>query len=77
VVIVRAPGEAAFPGIVATEDATRMRVYDLSTRLPVLRTFAKGAAAIAPGGSWSHKEAVGIYTPADLESIAEYLRWVR
>jgi mono/diheme cytochrome c family protein len=77
VVRVKAPGEEAFPGIAAPGNAAHDHVYDLSSRLPVLRTFPKGVLSTGSAASWSHKDAVQSYTAADLESISEYLRWAR
>lgn len=69
-------GEAPFPAVLAERTETRVRVYDLTAPLPVLRTFAAGQVDIGPGGSWRHEEAVRVYTSAELESIAQYLRWM-
>ena len=53
-----------------------MRVYDLTAPLPVLRTFAAAQIALEPGSSWRHEQAARIYTSAELETIALYLRWL-
>jgi hypothetical protein len=52
----------------------RVRVYDLSSRLPVLRTFAGGAVQVTAGSSWKHRDAVREYSDAELRDIASYLQ---
>jgi len=68
--------EAAFPAVPAERTEMIVRVYDLTAALPVLRTFAAGQVTIEPGGSWRHEQASRIYSEAELESIARYLRWL-
>jgi mono/diheme cytochrome c family protein len=68
--------EAAFPAVLAERTETRVRVYDISAALPVLRTFSAGQIAIEPGSSWRHEQASRLYTSAELESIVRYLRWL-
>src|ERR1035438_10329187 len=55
-------GESAFPGLVAEKTADRIRVYDLSSRLPVLRTFTPAEVVLTPGASWTHGAVVSLYT---------------
>jgi mono/diheme cytochrome c family protein len=73
-VTVSPPGEAAFPGIVIEQSEKRVRVYDLSSQLPVLRTFAGGAAKVTSGSTWKHSDAARGYSDAELREIAAYLR---
>ena len=68
-------GEPAFPAVVIEKSAAAVRVYDVSSALPVLRTFAAAQVTLAPGASWKHTEAVSRYTDAELAEIAKYLRW--
>jgi mono/diheme cytochrome c family protein len=75
VVMVEPAGEAAFPAILA-ERGEVVRVYDLSSRLPVLRTFAPASVKIATSGKWDHAGATAGYSDAELNAIAAYLRWV-
>ena len=72
---VRPPGENPFPALVAKKTASRLRVYDLSSRLPVLRTFAPEEVTVTPAASWSHSDPAGLYTDAELTAVLEYLRW--
>jgi len=68
-------GEAAFPVVVAEKTADHIRVYDLSSRLPVLRTFTPPEVVLTPGSAWTHRSAAELYTDAELEAISQYLRW--
>jgi len=75
VVTARPAGEAPFAAVVVERTESRMRVYDLTAAIPVLRSFAAGRVAIEPGTVWRHAQAVRSYTAGELEIIAEYLRW--
>jgi mono/diheme cytochrome c family protein len=68
-------GEPPFPALVVERTEARVRVYDLSADLPVLRGFAANQIALEPGSSWRHQQAARIYTSSELETIAGYLRW--
>jgi len=70
-----AGGERPFPALLAERTESRVRVYDLSAALPVLRTFAAARIVIEPGSSWRHEQAVRSYTSSELETIGRYLRW--
>jgi cytochrome c553 len=73
-VTVSAKGENAFPGLVLEQSEKRVRVYDLSSPLPVLRIFERGGAEVAKGSSWNHRDAVSAYSDDELRIIAEYLQ---
>jgi hypothetical protein len=75
VVTARPAGEAPFPAVVVERTEARVRVYDLTATLPVLRSFAPGSIAIEPGTSWRHRQATRSYTASELEIVAGYLRW--
>jgi mono/diheme cytochrome c family protein len=66
-------GEDAFPALVVEQTAERVRVYDLSAALPVLRTFAAGKVRITKAASWSHSAALDGYSDAELQAIAAWL----
>ena len=76
VVTARPTGEDPFPAVVVEKTAARIRVYDLSSRLPVLRSFSPEGVALTPGSSWSHSSAAGLYTVPELDAISRYLHWV-
>jgi mono/diheme cytochrome c family protein len=75
VVTARPEGERPFPALVAERSEARVRVYDLTGPLPVLRTFAATQLTLDANSSWRHAQAVRIYTSGELEAIARYLRW--
>ena len=60
------PGAESFAAVVEERTATRIRVYDLSSALPVLRTFQPAQLRIIPGSAWSHATAVQSYTENEL-----------
>jgi mono/diheme cytochrome c family protein len=68
-------GEPPFPALLVERTEARVRAYDLTAALPVLRSFAASQIALEPGTSWSHERAARIYTSGELETIAGYLRW--
>jgi mono/diheme cytochrome c family protein len=73
VVTANAEGEEPFPAIPADRTPQRVRLYDLSSPLPVLRTFQADRVRLTPGSKWSHTSAVRNYSDRDLEMIASYL----
>jgi mono/diheme cytochrome c family protein len=75
VVTVRPSGESPFPAVVVEKTESRLRVYDLSSRLPVLRAFQPAEAELTPGSSWRHSEAASLYKDGELDAILRYLRW--
>jgi mono/diheme cytochrome c family protein len=75
VVTARPEGERPFPALVVERSEARVRVYDLTGPLPVLRSFAAAKFTLDPTSSWRHEQATRIYTNGELETIARYLRW--
>src|SRR4029077_12722024 len=67
--------ESAFPALIAERSEKRVRVFDLSSPLPVLRTFAPDGIKLNDGSDWKHRDAVSGYSDAELLEIAKYLRW--
>ena len=76
VVMASTVDEDPFPAIVAEQTPQLIRVYDLSSPLPVLRTFQPSQVRIMPGSEWSHATATQTYSEIDLESISDYLTWL-
>ena len=68
--------EDPFPAVVAEQTAERVRVFDLSSPLPVLRTFQPAQVRITPGNAWSHASAAQTYSESELEEISGYLTWL-
>jgi mono/diheme cytochrome c family protein len=75
VVTARPTGEPPFPALLVERNESKVRVYDLTAALPVLRTFAAARIVIEPSSSWSHEQATRVYTDGELEVVAGYLRW--
>jgi mono/diheme cytochrome c family protein len=69
-------GEPAFPVFIVERSEKRVRVFDLSSPLPVLRTFASDAVRLTDGATWQHSDAVRDYSDAELREIAKYLEWL-
>jgi mono/diheme cytochrome c family protein len=73
VVTAKPVDEDAFPAILKEQTEERIRVYDLSSPLPVLRTFRPAEVHLETGGTWSHAAAVMSYSDSDCEAISAYL----
>ena len=73
-VTVSAAGESSFPAIVFEQTEKRVRVFDLSSQLPVMRTFAPASVKLTPGSTWKHRDAITAYSDAELRDIAAYLQ---
>ena len=69
-------GEREFPAIVAQEAPDSIRLFDLSSPLPVLRTLPKSHVTLKDGSTWTHDSAVARYTERELELIIGYIRAV-
>jgi cytochrome c553 len=68
-------GDSAFPALVVERSEKRVRVYDLSSPLPVLRTFTPEGVKLTAGTSWKHRDAIGGYSDAELQQVEKYLDW--
>jgi mono/diheme cytochrome c family protein len=68
-------GEDPFPAVVVEKTAARVRVYDLSSRIPVLRSFAAADVTLTSSTSWRHADSAALYSGAELEEIGRYLKW--
>jgi mono/diheme cytochrome c family protein len=76
-VVTAAPSdEVPFAAIVVEQTPERIRVYDLDSSLPVLRTFHPMQVRILPSRGWSHASAVQSYSETDLKDISVYLTWL-
>jgi mono/diheme cytochrome c family protein len=73
---VKPAGEDSYPAILVEQTPERIRVFDLSSALPVLRTFAPAQVRLTVGSTWSHASAVENYSDAELEAISIYLKWL-
>ena len=70
----RVQGEPAFPAIIGQVTSDTMRVYDLSTPLPVLRSYPKAAITLEERSKWDHAAVVKRYSDAELELILAFIK---
>ena len=68
-------GGDSFPALVA-EQGDWVKVFDLTSPPPVLRTFAKGEISFSSGSSWQHSSAVKNYSDSELSAVEAYLQWL-
>jgi mono/diheme cytochrome c family protein len=65
-----------FPALVVAQTRDLVRLYDLTSPPPVLRTFATKDVRLTSGAPWKHASAVSGYSDEELSSIADYLAWL-
>jgi mono/diheme cytochrome c family protein len=68
-------GSDSFPAMPVERNDRAVRIYDLTTLPPVLRTLAPGDVSLS-GVEWNHAPAVSNYTDTELSAIAGYLAWL-
>ena len=51
-----------------------VKLYDLTSKPPVLRTFAAAEVKVGGASNWSHNSAMAAYSDAELESVLAFLR---
>jgi cytochrome c553 len=66
-------GEPPFTALIAQESAGMLRVYDLSSPLPVLRTVPQKEITLKAGATWSHRSVTDRYSRAELAAIRAFL----
>lgn len=76
VVAARVSGGDAFPAVVVERKNPLVRLYDLTSAPPVLRTFSTGDVSTSNESSWSHGSAIRSYSDTELESVVGYLHWL-
>ena len=69
----RPRSEEPFPALPVESKDGPIQVYDLSSKLPVLRTFSRDRVEVTPGGAWSHGDAIGIYNREELGRILDFM----
>jgi mono/diheme cytochrome c family protein len=73
--VVNATAEGStFPALVLSKGAVTVKLYDLTTKPPVLRTFAAGEVKLGGASNWSHNSAMSAYNDGELESVLAFLR---
>ena len=66
----------SFPALVLNGSGAQIKLYDLTSPPPVLRTFSKSAVTLAQGSEWRHEGMLASYKDDELESILAFLRAV-
>lgn len=75
--VVSATAEGStFPALVLSKGAVTVKLYDLTSKPPVLRTFLAKEAQLGGVSSWSHNSAMSAYSDGDLETVLAYLKAV-
>jgi mono/diheme cytochrome c family protein len=65
-----------FPALLVSQTGDEVRLYDLTSTPPVLRTFARSqVVSLAQNPAWRHDDFSKNYSAAELEEIVAYLRW--
>jgi mono/diheme cytochrome c family protein len=76
VVRVKTKDGESFVALRASESKDTVKVYDLTSAPPVLRTLERSEIeSIAADPSWRHNDFVQPYSAAELSDIVAYLRW--
>jgi len=65
-----------FPALLVSQTGDEVRLHDLTSVPPVLRTFARSQViSLAQNPAWRHDDFSKNYSAAELEDIVGYLRW--
>ncbi len=76
VVVARLKDGEQFPALRAEQSGEQVRLYDLTSTPPVLRTLDRGELlSLTEYPAWRHSDFAKSYTPAELNDIIVYLRW--
>jgi cytochrome c553 len=76
VVTVEVKGEAPFLAIFQKAPAGTVRLADLGSPLPVVRTFPEADVKISSAQDWKHSSVVDRYSASEIQSILVWLRAV-
>jgi mono/diheme cytochrome c family protein len=78
VITARLKNGELFPALRLEQDERFVKLYDLSTAPPVLRTLERSEiTSLVEGSNWSHDSAVRNYSADELRAIITYLRWLK
>ncbi|HYL34863.1 MAG TPA: c-type cytochrome [Bryobacteraceae bacterium] len=69
-------GGETFPALVLSKGSKQVKLYDLTSPPPVLRTLAPASVTLKEGSEWRHAGVVGAYQDSELESVLVFLRAV-
>ena len=64
----------SFPALVVSQGKNQVKLYDLTSPPPVLRTLRPAAVTLKQGSDWRHSSALSSYNDAELQSILAFLR---
>jgi cytochrome c553 len=73
-VVTATVGQETFPALLAMQIPGEIKLYDLTTIPPVLRTFSSSEVKLSNGSSWKHSSVMANYNDTDLESVLSFLR---
>lgn len=62
-----------FPALVLNKSGAMVKLYDLKSLPPVLRTIPKDSVKIQSGSTWHHESMLASYNDQELESILVFL----
>ena len=78
VITARLKNGEVFSALRVQQDDRFIKLYDVDTVPPVLRTLERSEiTALAEGSDWQHESALRNYTDQELQAILAYLRWLR
>jgi mono/diheme cytochrome c family protein len=69
-------GGETYPALVVSKGSKQVKLYDLTTPPPVLRTLAPASVTLKEGSEWRHASVVKAYSDSDLQSILVFLQAV-
>jgi cytochrome c peroxidase len=69
-------GGETYPALVVSKGSKQVKLYDLTTSPPVLRTLAPASVTLKEGSEWRHASVVKAYSDSDLQSILVFLQAV-
>jgi mono/diheme cytochrome c family protein len=73
--VVSATAEGStFPVLVLSKGALNVKLYDLTTKPPVLRTFLAAEVKLGSASNWSHNSAMAAYTDSELDNVLAFLK---
>jgi mono/diheme cytochrome c family protein len=66
-------GEPPFPALLVERTNSKVRVYDLTAPIPVLRAFPTSQVVLDTARPWRHEQVLRLYSDGELDAIAAYL----
>lgn len=69
-------GGESFPALVVSQGKNQVKLYDLTSAPPVLRSLATAKVTLRPASEWRHSSVLSSYSDSELQSILAFLRAV-